>query len=349
MRWLKKLRWWKKFLLVLLAFVLGYCTWNWQLVLYGIAQGRGQLRIISEARPIAEVMADPTFPDSLKTKLNLIQEIRDFAIDSIGLTDSDSYKEVYDQHGKPILWVVTACQPYALEDYKWEFPLLGALSYKGHFEEWKAEAEAAALDTLGLDTDVGEVSAWSTLGWLDDPILSNMLTKSEGELARLIIHELTHATLFVSGDVDFNENLATFVGDFGAYEFLEFKYGANSEEYSDYQGGLHDIEHYSDHILAGANRLNTLYEGYQEGWPVALKDSLKAATIQQIVRSADTIPFHNRARFKRLLAADFAPNNTFFMGYKRYRADLSHFENAFKNDFNSDFPRYVAHLIEQYQ
>ena len=169
MRWFRKLRWWKKSLLIVVAAIASYAIWNWDLVLYGIAQGQGQLHIMQEARPIADIMADPEFPDSLKTKLDLIQEIRDFAIDSLGLTDSDSYREVYDQKGEPILWIVTACQPYALEDYKWEFPLLGALSYKGHFEKWKADAEAAELAKTGLDTDVGEVSAWSTLGWLDDP------------------------------------------------------------------------------------------------------------------------------------------------------------------------------------
>lgn len=344
----KRLKRWKKITITALALLAGLLLWNYKLVGYGLAQARGQWHILSEARPVEEVLDDSLFPDSLKAKLLLAQEIREFAIDSLGLADSESYKAVYDQQGKPVLWIVTACKPYALEDYKWEFPLLGGLSYKGHFKKQKAIAEAAALQAQGFDTDVGEVSAWSTLGWFDDPILSEMLNRSEGELARLIIHELTHGTLYVSGDVDFNENLATFVGDYGAYEFLAYKYGRNSEQYRDYAGGLADIKRASAHILRGANQLDSLYKGFSATLTAQEKNQQKLLLIQSIMKNADTLSLYNPSWFKKVFSTDTLPNNTFFMGYRRYRADLNQFEIEFEKDYRRDFAAYLTALKDRY-
>ena len=90
----------------------------------------------------------------------------------------------------------------------------------------KAESLKAELESEGYEVRIRPVGAWSTLGFFNDPILSNMLERSPGALAELIIHEMTHATLYVKDGVDFNENLATFVGEQGALEFLEAQYGA---------------------------------------------------------------------------------------------------------------------------
>ena len=76
--------------ILLVLFVL--CIIYWSLISYGIAQGLGQLKIIREARPVEEFIRDPAFPDSLKSKLRLIAQARKFAIDSLGLSDTDNYK-----------------------------------------------------------------------------------------------------------------------------------------------------------------------------------------------------------------------------------------------------------------
>ena len=203
-------------LVVLIAF-------NLDLLEYGIGQLRGQMTILAEARPIDEVLEDPTFPDSLKTKIHLIQEVRQFAVEELELVDSKNYTTIYDQKGRDVLWNVSACEPYELKPYKWSFPILGSFSYKGFFDLEKARQERGVLDSLGLDTNIRAVGAWSTLGWFQDPILSNMLYRKEGDLAELIIHELTHATIFVKDSLTFNENLASFIGTEGAKLFLEKK------------------------------------------------------------------------------------------------------------------------------
>ena len=284
----------------------------------------------------------------LLIKLLLIQEVRKFAIDSLGINDSENYKTVFNQKGKPILWVLMASKPYELNAYEWNYPILGSLGYRGYFDKEHAINEAELFREMGYDTDVSEVSAWSTLGWFNDPILSNMLRKDVGELARLIIHELTHSTLYVADDADFNENLATFVGNNGAISFMKFKFGNDSKELNNYIGHLHDINSYASHILRGAGQLDSLFTSFEENEPKEKKDKEKHQLILEIIQTADTIDFYNRNSFKQLLDTNFHPNNTFFITYMMYHKEQNVFDTEFINDFHADFRKYLSYLKEKY-
>ena len=173
----------KKVLIVILAILAGLLIYHHELVIYGLGQARGQLEIVWHARPIEEVLNDPDFPDSLKVNLRLIEDIKFFAFDSLGINFSKNYSKVYDQKGRELMFVVTACQPFRLEPKQWSFPIIGTFSYKGFFNEQKARNLEASLKDEGLDTNIRTAGGWSTLGWLQDPILSNMLAESEADFA----------------------------------------------------------------------------------------------------------------------------------------------------------------------
>lgn len=339
----------KKITIAVLILLSALCAWNCSVIVYGIRQGVGQLHIVNNARPIAEVLADTTFPDSLKPKLLLIQEIKKFAVDSLGINESDNYTEVYDQKGEPAMYVVTACDPYQMKPYEWHFPFLGKFSYKGYFSKERAMEEEERLKAEGLDTELGTAKAWSTLGWFKDPILSEMLQDEPGKIARLIIHELTHGTLYIKDSVEYNENLATFVGDQGSVLFLKYKYGVESKEMSDYIGHIGDVQRYSDHILKGLSSLQKLYASADFiALDTAQKNLQKNNLIHVILMSADTISFYDKSRFNRVLSPDFTANNTFFLTYMMYREDQNVFEEEFKTKFNSDFKKYLAYLKGRY-
>jgi predicted aminopeptidase len=341
----------KKILAGLGGLLLLLLVWQYELVAYGIGQARGQLKVIWNARPVEEVLEDPQVPDSLKQKIRLAQEVRDFAIDSLGVNDSDSYRTLYDQQGKPILWVVTACEPYSMEDKKWSFPIIGEFSYKGFFDYEKALEEKALLDEAGYDTGIRTVSAWSTLGILDDPLMSGLLFRSEGELANTIVHELTHATLFVRDDLRFNENLASFVGNRGAEAFLKHKYGTDAAEYNYYINYLYDRRLFAEHMLAGVDRLDSLYQSFTEDIDVEEKERLKQQEIGAILQEAKELDFKNqryRAFLDSLLEAENLPNNTFFKSYVRYQADLDTLEKEFEEDYGEDIKSYLAYLKQKY-
>lgn len=317
----------------------------WPLISYGVRQGIGQLEIIIKAKPTSEFLQDPAFPDSLKAKLRLIEEVRRFAIDSLGLKDTENYKTLYDQKNQEIMWVVQACEPFELKPKQWHFPIVGSVPYKGFFNKDKALQLRKELEEEGYDVSVRNPGGWSTLGWFNDPILSGMLDRSEGDLAGLIIHEMVHATIFVKDNVDFNENLADFIGDTAAYHFLKHRYGIESKPYLDYLHSDQDYRKYTRHILRGTRSLDSLYTSMKND-PIEVKKEKKEKMIAQIVNTIDTLKLYRprqTSSVKRKL-----PNNTFFMSYRLYRAKQSTFEKELNEKFNGNLRAYIIYLSEKH-
>jgi len=321
---------------------------NWKLLSYGWMQASGQLQIITNVKEISEVLADPAYPDSVKRKIELIQEIKKYGVDSLGLKPTDNYTTFYDQKGRTLIWLLTASPPYEIEAYKWHFPIIGEFPYKGYFDSTRAYAEKAELDQLGFDTYMGEAAAWSMLGYLRDPILSSMLDKSEGQLANLILHELTHGTIFVKGDMEFNENIATLVGDWGAVRFLNFKYGPDSPELRRYELQKQYREAWGDHMLRGVQQLDSLYATFDENTEEQYKQAMKKKMLDQILTSADTLVNHRFPLDSLSKARGIASNNAFFISYKTYRSRQNHLVEEFTTTFQGDFPKYLNYLKGKY-
>ena len=185
--------------------------------------------------------------------------------------------------------MVTASKPFELTPKEWSFSFLGTFSYKGYFKQHLVLDEQAQLDREGWDTNVRSVGGWSTLGWFKDPILSNMLLRKEGDLANLIIHELTHGTIYIKDSVNFNENLASFIGDKGAEKFLLWKYGPDSQELSEYRAEKYNRKKISEHFLGGALYLDSLYGSFDASMPDEERNLPKIQAINEIVISLDTL------------------------------------------------------------
>jgi len=337
----------KRILWASLAVVVVLVLIYWELIGYGLQQGYGQLNIIWNAKPVEYYLEDPAFPDSLKSRLELIKEIRKYAIDSLGLKDTENYKTLYDQKGEEVMWVVMACEPFALKPKEWKFPIIGSVPYKGFFKKERAEALKAELEKEGWDVIVRNPGGWSTLGWFTDPILSKMLMRSEGDLANLIIHEMSHATIFVKDSIEFNENLATFIGDRGAELFLIYKYGLNSKEYTVYIEEDEDYLKYVNHMLRGAKLLDSLYAGMNESDSLSRKRALKESAIRKIVGAMDTLSLaltkQPSARFNQKL-----PNNAYFMNFRQYQAKQTVFGEEWRTRFGGDLKAYIVYLSNKY-
>lgn len=337
----------RKILLAIAAILLIAITFYWSLIVYGIEQGMGQLKIVREARPVEEFMADPNFPDSLKQKLRLIDEIRKFAIDSLGLKDTENYKTMFDQKGEEVMWVVTACEPFHFKPKTWDFPVVGTVPYKGWFNKDKAMAEAKRLKEEGWDVAVRNPGGWSTLGWFTDPILTGMLNRGDGDLASLIIHEMVHATLWVPDSVTFNENLASFIADTASYDFIRAKYGKTSTQYERYLYEDQDYRQFSAYILRAATHLDKVYESMNDSIPKEEKQKRKDEEIKSIIANMDTLhlrlnPQPSKRYEKRL------PNNTYFMLYRNYQSRQPVFKDEFGKRFNGDLKAYIKYLSEKY-
>lgn len=337
-----------KFFFHFLLIALMLCCFIWhQLIIYGISQGIGQLSMIWKAKPISEILEDETFSDSLKTKLRLIVDVKRYTIDSLGFKPSRNYTTFYDQHQKPLLYTITACEPYSFKPKEWTFPLLGAVSYKGFFNKEKAKKEFHKLKEEGYDVDIYSPSGWSTLGWFKDPIQSNMLEKSDGSLINLIIHELSHGTLYIKNNVNFNENLANFIGDKGAELFLNYKFGPHSTAYQDYEQHKKDDMIFADYMLKSTERLDSLYHTFSDE-PDTFKKAKKTQLITSIVLGVNRLPLSKHNSYFRYALKAFHEGNAFFMAFTRYDSQYELFEQEYTEKFGSNLRKYLDFLKKTY-
>jgi len=182
---------------------------------------RGQSELVFHRRNIGTIVSNPATDPKLAARLLLAQQARLFASQHLGLPDNRSYTRYVDLHRNYVVWNVFAAPRYSVEPVLYCFPVAGCVAYRGYFAEADAKAEAARLQKKGDDVEIGGVSAYSTLGWFADPILSSMLRWDDDELDSTIFHELAHQLIYVKDDTAFNESFATFVQDQGLREWRQ--------------------------------------------------------------------------------------------------------------------------------
>lgn len=187
---------------------------------YVMRAGWEEARILSARRPIHAVVHDTTVAIEIRHKLRLVLDVRDFAVRDLGLTAGRSYDGYAEITRDTLALNVVAAPEFELRWKTWWFPIIGDVPYKGFFDFGQAYAEAARLESDGYDVSVRPVSAFSTLGWFPDPIMSTTLRLDSLALVETVIHEITHTTYFPTGQPDFNESFANFAGYRGAIVFF---------------------------------------------------------------------------------------------------------------------------------
>ena len=177
-------------------------------------------KILWRRRAIAKIVADTTVPAPTRAKLRLVLDARAFAANALGLKVGRSFTTFSPLDHDTLVLVLSAAYRDRLENYRWWFPLVGSVPYKGYFDFDAARAEEASYQNRGFDTYLRPASAFSTLGWFNDPLVSTTLKSDTLSLANTVIHELTHNTYYAGGQAEFNESFANFVGARGSREFF---------------------------------------------------------------------------------------------------------------------------------
>ncbi|MEM7259091.1 MAG: aminopeptidase [Pseudomonadota bacterium] len=175
----------------------------------------GHMQIVIGKKPLAEVTRDDSIDKSLRRRINLAVQARDFAINELGLPDNKSYTSFYDTQRSHVTWNVVAAGEFSFRPKTWCFPVAGCVSYRGYYDVADAQKYAAVLNDEGLDVTINGATAYSTLGWFADPLLNTMLNRSDSGIVALLIHELAHQQLYVGNDSTFNESFAVFVDQAG--------------------------------------------------------------------------------------------------------------------------------------
>ncbi|MCC5921074.1 MAG: aminopeptidase [Cyclobacteriaceae bacterium] len=327
------------------AFIL-LVFWQFELITYGFSQAYGQLQILIFAKPIDRVLEDPTISDTTKEKIIFIEKVKQFAEDSLGIKKTNNYSSYYHFEQEAILWNLTAAKAFEMKAYNWGFPIIGKFPYKGFFNTDRLKRESEKIKAKGWETSIGGVSAWSTLGWTKDPILSSMLNRSDGRLAELIIHELTHATIFVKNDATLNENIATFVGIEGAKRFLSAHFGENSSHLTDYELERIDSRKFAGYMLASFQQLDSLYcsDAFIE-LSEAEKLKAKRAKIQSIQEGINSERFSRPERYQRIKESPNL-NNNFFLGFSRYQSKQSDFDEELVKKYEGNLNHFIKDYAE---
>lgn len=197
---------------------------------YYMQAAHGEIAILSAARPIPQVIADPKTPPPVRARLAQALAIRRFAVQTLHLPDHGSFQRYAALHRPYALWSVFAAPRFSVDLIQWCFPIAGCVPYRGYFSRHAALRFANQLQARGDDVYVAGVPTFSTLGWLRDPLLSTALYRSPTETAALVFHELAHALLYVPDDPTFNESFAVTVQEAGVRRWLTEEAGPQTAD-----------------------------------------------------------------------------------------------------------------------
>lgn len=222
----------------------------------------GQIEISFAKRDLADVVIDENVPKRVRALLSRVPDIKRFG-ERHGLRPTESYGTYADLERNAAVWVVSASEPLRFKMKSWSFPIVGSVTYLGWFDRDDARDFARDLKDEGWDIDVRGASAYSTLGWFDDPVLSTMIPEGDealGELANVVLHESVHSTLYFKGQTALNESVANFIGDALAEIYLDQSVGAASIEKAAYMEGQREGERRRALMAAAYEELDRLYK-----------------------------------------------------------------------------------------
>ena len=218
-----------------------------------------QADLLRRRVPLNYALENLNLNEDQKSKLRLAIDVRQFMKEELGLKTDSNYTRYVHLNRDYVTYVVSASPKDSLKQHTWSFPIIGSVPYKGYFKKESAEEEQRELASQNLDTNLRGVSAFSTLGWFEDPILSSMLNYKEHHFISTLIHETVHANLYIKGKSKFNERVATFLGQLGAETFYK-KQNRGSEFRKKINDKGHDNLVFSKFITSEIDKLKAWYK-----------------------------------------------------------------------------------------
>ncbi len=309
---------------------------------YYVQSAGGHLELMRQARPVKDWLAEEQTPPKLRERLALAQRMRDYAVADLKLPDNPSYRAYADLKRSAVVWNVVATPELSMTLKTWCFPVLGCVGYRGYFKQAPADALALELQAEGWETSVYGVPAYSTLGWSNalggDPLLNTFVNWTEGELARLLFHELAHQVAYADDDTTFNESFAGAVERLGGARWLArhaspaalAEVAAGDQRRKDFRALTHRTR----------DRLKAVYDSPQTD---ADKRQAKAAVMAQLRTEYAQLKaerWNGDARYDAWVAR---ANNASFGVQAAYDELVPAFERLFERQ-GGDFGRFYAEV-----
>jgi predicted aminopeptidase len=295
--------------------------------IYLIRAGAAEAKILRARRPIPEVILDSGTDARTRGTLTFVREARQFAIDSLGLSAGDAYTSYSQLESDTLLMVLSASYPDRLQAKTWWFPIVGHVPYRGYFNFDNGARDEAKLVQEGFDTYLRPSGAFSTLGWLPDPLLSTTLRQDDVGVVETVIHELAHNRLFVGGQVRFNESYANFVGAVGAAQFFCTRPGGGLDTVKCLraQARWRDMVRFSEFLDPVIQELQKLYllRGELESADLLTQREVVFERAKRTFRE-EVQPSFEASSYSSFLAEPL--NNATLLGRMRYYHRLRDFE-----------------------
>jgi predicted aminopeptidase len=228
------------------------------------------MRLFNRGRPLQEVISDPRTDRGLAKLLSGIPGIKSFG-EASGLKATPNYREYVELGADSVVYVVTVSEKLRFQPVIFKFPLVGSFSYLGWFSEEDAREFSGIYAARGLDVDVRGASAYSTLGWFKDPLLSSMIPKMDGkvlatalpELVNVFLHESVHATLYLPNQSSFNESLASFTADILTARYFEKSDPEQKKSWEEFQENQKRFDSVRKRLSRAYRDLKSVYDSPQ--------------------------------------------------------------------------------------
>ena len=301
---------------------------------YYAQAARGQGELVCKRQRIEAVLADPEQPEALKSRLRLVNALRQFAGEELDLPTGSSYTHYVALDRPMALWVVNAAPEFSLELKSWWYPFVGRFEGRGFFNKQQAEDFADKIRKQGYDVAMSGATAYSTLGWFADPVLSTFIKFNDAGLAELIFHELTHQRLYIFGDTTFNESFATATAQAATLKWLAAR--GNEDASKEYAASVKRLDRITQKLRNTRDKLDILFSQLHES--VASQRKCKA-DIYQTLRTELKL-LQNEPGFSDVKNRRQAPMNNATLGsIAVYHKHVPAFRKLFEN-CNQKFPEY---------
>lgn len=300
--------------------------------LYVIRGAWEEAKILTRRERIEGILAEKELGSIERSKLELVMAARKFA-EKKGLNVGRSYSQYATVDSSALVWVLTAAPKFKLEPMVWWYPIVGSMPYKGFFSKADAFKLKEKLEARGYDVFVRSSSAFSTLGWFNDPVLSTMIQEDEVSLVDTVLHEILHRTIWIPGSVDFNESLANFVGGQLAKEFFI----EQNDQEKVALAALRQKEEFefSDFIVGVSAELEGLYSSNESKMAERKVEILEGGRIRWSQRGESGAKIYQLEKFPF--------NNASILGLRTYLRGLRDFDSMYRR-CGDDFQKFIEEL-----
>jgi predicted aminopeptidase len=304
---------------------------------YYLNSSLNHAKILARAQNIEKFLSSDQPTEDEKKKLVLTLDVLKFVEDELKIDTRGNYQSYSRVDGEYVTYLLTVAKRWDLEVITWSYPIVGRLPYRGFITLEDAKKEAASFDPNQFDTNIRGVTAYSTLGWFRDPVLSTMIRYRDIDYVETIIHELIHANIFIKDEGDLNEQLATFMGVWGAKLFYKHKLGEGSYEVKALDQSLRDRIAFSKFIKATKNELSNWYKNLSAVEKTSVLRDQKFQTIINLCKQ------HMQEFQSRINICEDISNNAKLLAYGVYYEQIENL-GAYVEQNRFSFPEFLEFL-----